>query len=114
MATSVVQLPSGSANDKLTIFEVRTRDRSNSGSSTRSKINLPRGVGEKRWGNVFVPTFISYLGILDEPWHPESKQTIDALQVIWNAVYPDKPYTIEGPADLVYTIVSEYLYLAAK
>ncbi len=61
-----------------------------------------------------MPTFLSYLGTLKDPWHPEVKLTLATLQLIWNAVYPDKPYTIEGAGDAVYTQVSLYSSLVSS
>lgn len=96
--------------DKLTIIEDQTRNRcSRSTSSSRSKSMLPCGVGEDEdniWGNVFVPTYYSYIGALKNPWHLDVKASLKALQDIWDAIFPDKPHKIESVNDKVYSIVS--------
>ncbi len=90
-------------------LEVKTRDRSNSNSSSRSKSQLPCGVGtggDNRWSEVFVPTYMSYLGSLSEPWHPDIKKTLKAVQMIWDAVYPDRPHEVKSASDKAFSIVS--------
>ncbi len=94
--------------DKLTVEDVKS-ERSCSASLTRSKSRLPCGVGsdpdDRRWTEVFVPTFISYLGTIGDPWSPNVKDALVALQAIWDAVFHDKPHEIKSSSDPVYTTV---------
>lgn len=109
MNVSVLSESDGAPSDLLLTANVKQERRSRSVSSTRSKSQLPHGVGDtpedKRWTEVFVPTFLSHLGASGEPWNPTTTDTIAALQAIWNVVYHDKPHRIESSADTVYKIV---------
>ncbi|KLO11499.1 hypothetical protein SCHPADRAFT_941984 [Schizopora paradoxa] len=88
--------------------------RSRSTSSTRSMSQLPCGVGadptDRRWTEVFVPTFISFLGTLSNPWNATQKESLDALQAIWDVVFHDKPHTIKSTADKVYKTTRQKSY----
>ncbi len=83
-------------------------------SSTRSKSSLPCGIGEEkdlRWTGVFIPTFLTYVGALPDAWKMKGAPAVKALQLIWDSVYHDRPYTIDGLKDPVYLTVSRNLVL---
>ncbi len=93
-------------SDSIAVTDVQPRSRST--SSSRSKSNLPRGIGapnETTCSDIFVPTFLKYVGSLREPWHPDATQSIAALQIIWDVVYHDRLYTILKKADPVHNFV---------
>ncbi|KLO04314.1 hypothetical protein SCHPADRAFT_947798 [Schizopora paradoxa] len=90
------------------LLEVKQEHRARSTSLSRSKSNLPCGIAdEKRWSNVFIPTFMSHIGTLADPWHPLPHDVLRVLQAIWDVVYHDKPYRIQSVSDIVCTIARQ-------
>ncbi len=68
-------------------------------SFTRSKSSLPCGVGndeDTHWADVFIPTFLTYVGALPDAWKMKGVPAVKALQLIWDAVYHDRPYSVKG------------------
>ncbi len=73
------------------------------------KSKLPCGVGDEadeRWSEVFIPTFLTYVGALPDAWKLKGAPAVKALQLIWDHVYHDKPYNIQGLKDPVFLMVS--------
>jgi len=77
------------------------------------KSKLPCGVGDEadeRWSEVFIPTFLTYVGALPDAWKLKGAPAVKALQLIWDRVYHDKPYNIQGLKDPVFLTARQKTY----
>lgn len=69
-----------------------------------SNINLPDGVDPKLWRRVFISTYMQYVATTPNPWEVPVKLGCETMQVIWNVIFPNIPYTVTS-AGSVYLIV---------
>ncbi|KLO05719.1 hypothetical protein SCHPADRAFT_946684 [Schizopora paradoxa] len=102
-----------SESESANMLAVKREPEARSSSAPRSKSQLPCGVSDgrdKRWSIIFVPTFMSYLGTLEDPWHMDQSKTMKVLQAIWDVVYHDRPHVIESASDVVFTICRQRSY----
>jgi hypothetical protein len=67
--------------------------------------DLPNGVETKLWRLVFVSTYLAYVGTVSNPWEIPVKTACEIMQLIWDAIFPDIPYTVTSTSS-VYLIVS--------
>lgn len=50
--------------------------------------DLPAGVMPK-WGQIYVPTLLEFVGSLENPWKLSQPQLIAEQQSIWDRVFPE-------------------------
>jgi len=79
-------------------------------SSKRAKnSDLPSDIDFKIWRRVFIPTFMRWVSQQDNPFEHNTKLGCEVMQQIWDAIFPDVPYTII-PSGPVHALVSRYFY----
>ena len=87
----------------------------NEGGKRQTKytnIDLPQGAQlNNAWRKRFITTYEKWLGTHSEPWEVAEKDSCEALQLIWNAVYPHIDYVVDADGAVFY-IVSVFLFLA--
>jgi hypothetical protein len=62
------------------------------------------------WRKKFITTYEKWLGTRSEPWDVEDKDSCEALQAIWNTVYPHIDYHVDADGPVFY-IVSLFFVL---
>jgi hypothetical protein len=72
-----------------------------------SNNDLPDGVDVKLWRPVFISTYLQYVGSTANPWEVPIKTACKIMQLIWDALFPDIPYTITSTS-AVCIIVSPF------
>ncbi|KAG1860199.1 hypothetical protein DFJ58DRAFT_840080 [Suillus subalutaceus] len=56
--------------------------------------DLPDGVEQRLWRCVFISTYMQYVATLANPWEVPPKLACQKLQVIWDTIFPNIPYTV--------------------
>ncbi|GBE77215.1 hypothetical protein SCP_0100870 [Sparassis crispa] len=78
----------------------------------KKNVDLPMGAkAGQRWLHVFLPTLMKYMGTLDNPWVIGDAELVDALQIIWNTVYPRLEYEVRPDNDCaVFNVAGQRIY----
>jgi hypothetical protein len=76
----------------------------------RKKMWLPPGAEtDNRFRAIFIPTYERWVGTQANPWVIPDTVAITILQAIWDAIYPDVPWTVK-PNDCVFERVGFSLF----
>ena len=67
--------------------------------------DLPEGAtDENRWRKVFIPTFIHYVAQQNDAWGVRDEVVKPALQVLWDAIYPDIEHKVKVDGAVFYLV----------
>ncbi|KIM86487.1 hypothetical protein PILCRDRAFT_4965 [Piloderma croceum F 1598] len=88
-------------NSEALVVETKPKISKNTGESSKRAKNsdLPSEIDFKIWRRVFVPMFMRWVSQQDNPFEHNTKLGCEVMQQIWDAIFPDVPYTIipSGP-----------------
>jgi hypothetical protein len=71
--------------------------------------DLPYGT-YRSWSNVFIPTYLAFVGAQRNPFTITSEELVGAMQEAWDLIYPSTPYEIK-PRTAVFDLVnSQFLH----
>jgi hypothetical protein len=78
--------------------------------SKYTNLDLPQGAQvNNAWRKKFITTYEKWLGTRSEPWDVAEKDSCEALQLIWNTIYPHIDYVVDADGPVFY-IVSVFLF----
>ncbi|THH10641.1 hypothetical protein EW146_g8309 [Bondarzewia mesenterica] len=62
--------------------------------------DLPEGC-QPRWKDVFIPQWIDFMGMLEDPWNTD---LADKAQLLWNQVFPDINWVVKLKGEPVFGV----------
>ncbi len=91
------------------LLGVGKRQKSRSKSSSRSKENLPHGIGNMAmWNEVYITTIRKYFGgtvRADDPWEVSFDKSGKDIQAIYDKIFAGLPHDVKSNC-IVFEIVS--------
>ncbi|KAI0750635.1 hypothetical protein C8Q80DRAFT_1267961 [Daedaleopsis nitida] len=81
------------------------------GRTVYKNSDLPKGAHDQnRWRGIFIPTFLTHMGTLDDPWTVNDHKFLHLLQELWNAVYGSSVDHEIEIGDCVHYLASQRMY----
>jgi len=94
--------------DKADMHPIKKWSGPNEGGKCISKYtntDLPQGTQvNNAWQKKFIKTYKKWLGMCTEPWDVEDQDSCEALQTIWNTIYPHINYIVDANGPIFYIV----------